>query len=342
MTALQQYQRIEATGLWRATPQDQRREVIVSIGDATLVISDLQDRALAHWSLPAVARANPGEHPAIFYPDGDPGETLELTEAEAQMIGAIEKLRSAIERRRPRPGRLRAVILAASAASVLALGVFWLPGAMQEHALSVVPLVKRVEIGQQLMTHVQRVTGQPCSDAQALPALARLADRVRAPQDRPLRLTVVRAGVNSTVFLPGRILLISSTLIEDYEEPDVAAGFLIAELQRARMEDPLERLLHESGWMSSFRLLTTGTLPDKTLRAYAETLLTRPTQPVPLADLLEGFRAAGVRASPYAYALDVSGEQTLPLIEADPYPQAAPSPVLSDSDWVRLQGICGG
>ena len=49
MTALKQYQRIEATGLWRPSPDVQRREVVVSIGEATLTISDFNDRALTHW-----------------------------------------------------------------------------------------------------------------------------------------------------------------------------------------------------------------------------------------------------------------------------------------------------
>lgn len=51
MTALKEYERLESGGLWRMTPQDQRRDVIVSFGDATLVISDSANRALSHWSL---------------------------------------------------------------------------------------------------------------------------------------------------------------------------------------------------------------------------------------------------------------------------------------------------
>jgi len=46
MTALSKYDRLEATGLWRADPEAQRREVIVSIGNATLVIADINDRHL--------------------------------------------------------------------------------------------------------------------------------------------------------------------------------------------------------------------------------------------------------------------------------------------------------
>ena len=57
MTALNQYQRLEAAGIWRETPQAQARDVIVSFGDATLVLTDPRSEVpLAHWSLPAVTR----------------------------------------------------------------------------------------------------------------------------------------------------------------------------------------------------------------------------------------------------------------------------------------------
>lgn len=339
MTALTKYQRIEASGLWRASPEDQRREVIVSIGDATLMISDLRDRALTHWSLPALVRVNPGDWPAIYHPDGDPGETLELPENEGEMVAAIEKLRQAIERRRPKPGRLRAVMMAASVASVLAVGVFWLPGAMIDHALSVVPSVTRQDIGKKLLAHVERVAGPACNAPGARPALDRLAKRLT--QDG-LRLSVVQTSVFDAAMLPGNLMVLSSSLFEDHEVPDVAASHIVAEMLRARDTDPLGRVLSESGMFSSLKLLTTGNLSDEALKAYAETLLTRPVADLPADLLLEGFRAAGVKSTPYAYARDVSGETTLPLIEADPFPGEAPSPVLSDGDWIRLQAICEG
>ncbi len=162
MTALKKFARIEATGLWRATPDEQRREVVVSIGDATLIISDMQDRAITHWSLAAVRRANPGKRPALFHPDGDPGETLELGADEAQMIDAIEKLRRAVERTRPRPGRLRGLGMAISLAAVVALSILWVPGMLTAHAVSIVPDVKRSEIGADLMRRIERMTGPAC------------------------------------------------------------------------------------------------------------------------------------------------------------------------------------
>lgn len=341
MTALSEYQRLEASGLWRASPEDQRSDVIVSIGDATLIISNLRENPLAHWSLAAIHRANPGRMPAIYHPDGDPGETLELAEDEQTMIEAIERLRAAVERRRPHPGRLRLVMLATSFLAVVALAVFWLPGAARQHALTVVPDVKRAQIGADLMAQLQRVTGPVCRSADGRAALTRLARRLPALRG-PGRLDVVRSGVRTTIHLPGGTILINRTLVEDHEEPDVVAGYIVAERLRAQLTDPLDDLLDHAGFRATFRLLTTGQLEPATLDAYAQHLLTSP-RPQPDTDtLIEAFEAWRVRSTPYAYALDISGESTLPLIEADPFAAEAPEPLLSDADWLRLQGICGG
>lgn len=104
MTALTQYQRLEATGLWRESDEAQRREVVVSMGEASVTISDFTERALAHWSLAAIERATPrGEIPAIYHPDGDPRETLELGEDARDMAEAIDRVLRAIERGRRIP-----------------------------------------------------------------------------------------------------------------------------------------------------------------------------------------------------------------------------------------------
>ncbi|SEM12853.1 hypothetical protein SAMN05443999_11363 [Roseovarius azorensis] len=341
-TALSKYQRLEAAGLWRPDPEAQRVDVIVSVGEATLTITDTRERVLAHWSLAAIARANPGQRPAVYHPDGDPGETLELGTDEAEMIAAIEKLRGAIARQRPRPGRLRLAGVLASLSAVVALGVFWLPWAAREHALVVVPAVKRVEIGQELSKHLQSATGPACRGPGGTAALAALARRL-PPQAGALRLMVVRDGVPGAVRLPGGTVLIRADLVEYHEEPDVVAGHVIAAHLRAEARDPLGWLLAEGGLGATLRLLTTGAVSEEVLRAHAERLLTESPDPVAVEVMLEGFRRWQVRARPYAYALDITGETTLPLIEADPFAHGdPPPPILSDGDWLRLQAICSG
>jgi hypothetical protein len=336
-TALKKYARLEANALWRAHPDEQRKEVIVSIGDATLMISDLRDQAITHWSLAAVKRANPGKRPAIFHPDGDPGETLELAPEEAQMIDAIEKLRRAVERTRPKPGRLRWIGAAFSLTCVAALAIFWLPGALTSHAVSVVPAVKQTEIGRALLTRIERMTGPSC----AAPAGQRALQKLRARLGTgPIH--VVPTALRPSLHLPGGFILLDRALVEDFEEPDVVAGYLLAEKTLAEASDPLRDLLDVLGTTASFQLLTTGNLKPDMLDRYAEHLLT--TQSDPPADemLLTAFEARMVRSTPYAYARDVSGETVLALIEADPMAGRDPVILLSDADWLRLQTICGG
>lgn len=341
MTALSKYQRLEAAGLWRPDEQTQRRDVIVSVGDATLVITDTRDNALAHWSLAAVKRANPGIRPAIYHPDGDPAETLELAESETVMIDAIEKLRGAIESSRPHPGRLRLVSFLLSVAAVGTLAIFWLPGALRDYALGVVPQVNRGEIGNGLLRHIEALAGTPCRLPEADAALERLATRLPGP-DGPGVLTVLRNGVSKAVHLPGGRILLSHTLVEDHDNPDILAGYIIAERLRAQLRDPLSDLLDFGGLDASIRLLATGEIAQDLLKAYARRLLTMDPHPVPDPVMLAGFQTWQVRATPYAYARDITGESTLALIEADPFADGAPEPVLSDADWLRLQAICGG
>lgn len=338
MTALTQYQRLEAPGLWRPDPQAQRLNVVVSIGDATLTISDTSDRALAHWSLAALHRLNPGDTPARYAPSEATEEIEELEIDDAEMLAALEKVRRAIELNRPRAGRLRLVLTLATIALAATLAVTWLPGALRQHTLSVLPDVTRAAVGNRLMERVRRVTGTPCAVPHGVAALDRLGARV-FDGDRA-RLYVVPAGVNGARHLPGRIILIDLALVEDYPEPDVAAGFLLAEAERARVRDPMAALLEHAGIVATAKLLTTGEIEDSVLDAYAEALLLAP--PAPLSDeaLLARFEAAGVRSTPYAYALDPTGEATLGLIEADPVPLARSAPLLADADWVSLQGIC--
>ncbi|MCF6444007.1 hypothetical protein [Nereida sp. MMG025] len=332
MTALKEYALLESTGLWRATKEAQRREVIVSFGDASLVISDTADRILSHWSLAAITRLNVGTDPAIFTPDDAGDEQLELTDE--TMINAIEKVQKAIEKSRPHPGRLRWALLAGSVAVVGWVGLFWLPDALTHHTLSVVPEVKRAQIGAQLEDHIGRLAGPPCALPEGRRALAQLSQR--------LELSAVpivhKSGLPDTLQLPGGQILINAPVIEDFDDVEVTAGYLVAETLRSDGADPLEPLLRFAGLRQTFRLLTTASMPDDVLRRYAEALVKTTPAPLPMDRLQTALAQAGVGSAPLGYALDPSGETTLPLIEAD---QGTRRTLLSDGQWIALQGICG-
>jgi len=336
MTALKDFERLESTGIWRASPDAQRRDVIVSVGEATLTISDHKESAITHWSLPAIQRVNPGKHPALFHPGEDAAETLEVDDD--TLIRAMARVQSAIEKRRPHHGRLRFAIVGGLALVALLLALFWLPGAMITYTASVVPETKRIAIGENLLTRIQRISGRPCNNPLGQTALNML--HARLATDARGKIVVLSGGVPTAAHLPGGIILLNRGLVEDFEDPEVPAGFVLVEQLRGAKKDPLLDLLRSAGLSSSFRLLTTGKLRQTALDNYAETLLTSNPSEIANSAILARFLAAGVRTAPYAYAIDISGETTIGLIEADPVTPQAARRVLDDSSWVSLQSIC--
>ncbi len=64
--------------------------------------------------------------------------------------------------------------------------------------------------------------------------------------------------------------------------------------------------------------------------------------PAQVRQLLARFNDERLHRTPYAEALDITGETTLALIEGDPMAGQDTDPLINDSDWLRLQNICGG
>jgi hypothetical protein len=312
--------------------------VIVSLGDATLMISALSEVALTHWSLPAVARLNPGRHPAIYAPGAEAEERLELSDPD--MIEAIEKVRSAIDKRRPHPGRLRLWIGAGLGALMIGLGAFWLPDALTRQTVALLPPASREAIGNRLLQEIGRLAGPICTNPRGSVALGRLARRTFG-ETAPPRIAVLPSAIPETLALPGGILVVNAALAEDYETPEVLAGYLLAEDVRRATTDPMLTLLSEAGLGVTFRLLTTGEIAAEPLHAHAATLLSREAPVVADAAVLARFVEAGISSEPYAFARDVSGEAVLPLIEGNPMRGQQTAPLLSDADWISLQDICG-
>lgn len=317
MTALSEYQRLECMGLWRETPEAQRREVLVSFGDATLMIADPRSSLpLAHWSLPAVERRNPGERPALYAPGSDTTEELEL--ADELMIAAIGKVHRLIAARQPHPGRLRRAMLAGALVGVLSIAVLVLPGVLVSHTATVLPMAKRAEIGRAALADVARLTGQPCSGAEGLAALKRLSDRLMGAEGG--RLVVVPDGLQETRHLPGRMIVIGAALLAR-DDPAALSRAVMAERIRSGQRDPLVEVLRFAGLGATFQLLTTGNLPARSLSGYGARILKEEPRPVDPVALEGALAEVGLGSSDGAAAMMAA---------------------IPDNDWVALQGICDG
>lgn len=336
MTALTKYQRLEATGLWRDAPGARATEVVVGLREATLILTDPRSETpLSQWSLPAVTRLNPGQTPARFAPGADAGEELELDDPE--MIAALQTVHKALERRKPHPGRLRAVVLGTTALMVVAIVVFWLPERVKSYTATMLPAPTRADLGDMALADLVRLTGQPCKSVPGRRAAQTLAERLFP--DAPPRIEVLRDGLTTPAHLPGNLLLLPAQLVEGSDGPDVVAGHLIDLSLRARAQDATGPLLDHFGIGATLQLLTTGAAPETAAAGYGETFLATPRADPPPSDLLlAAFTAAQVSSAPYGDAL--KGSEGQALITQDPFPLGAPLPVLQDEIWLELQAIC--
>lgn len=340
MTALTDFQRLEAQGSWREAPDARLREVIVSVGDATLVLSDPKsDVPLSHWSLPAVTRLNPGVLPAIYAPGAEVAdETVEIDDP--LMIEAIARVQRAIAARRAHPGRLRGGLTALAVAAMLGALVIWLPDAIIRHAARIAPPAQARQIGEAVLGDIQRSTGAVCTRASGQAVLDWLAPRLVGPGGA---VRVVPGPLNGALRLPGDLYVLGGDLLKASPGPEAAAGHLVAASLAVTAQESLHAALDHAGLQAVLRLLTLGELSAHSMAGLGEQLL---SQPVPRPDgpaFLAALEGVGVGSEPYARTLDPTGQSVLPLIEGDPF-RSTPPPraLLTDQQWLALQQICAG
>ncbi len=327
MTALEEFERLESPGLWRPGAGEQRRDVYVTIGDAELVIEDRNGAPLSHWSLPALRRINPRELPARYAPDTDSAEQLEIEEPE--MVAALDRVVSAVAKGRRRPGALRRVAVGACLVAALGLGLLWLPGALRTQAATILPAAQRAGIGAALLREITALSGPPCAGPAGAEALDELRDRLFPLA--AVRLVVLRDLPHDAMALPGGLIVLSERLLTGQDDPDVAAGNLVATFAQAQVDPPLARFLGDIGTLALARMLVSGDVPAREIATQAERLILRtPPEPTP-AVLRPAFDAAQVDWPRYARATG--------LPEGEPAPSQMP-PAMQDGPWQALREIC--
>lgn len=331
MTAIKEFERLEALGLWRDYKDSQRREVVVSFGNSTLVLSDINNRPITHWSLAAIEGAGNSDYGVIFTVDDLGEETLEVEDQ--TMIAAIYKIRASIDARRPHPGRLRWLIGSGILFFFLAISLFWLPNALTQYAAGIVPDSKAVEIGDALLKSIQKTTGSICTTPAGERALRRLESRViGAPSSR---IRIIEMGSRPSLHLPGGNILLNHNLAIQHPDANLLAGYAILERAAEDEQASLLMLFKSIGLRKTLSFLGTGDINNSDLETFADERLFGPLALPKTQTILDLFTIAEVprtKFSNHSNRNDLLEKQDLRLEEY--------RPILDDSDWINLQEIC--
>lgn len=336
MTALTEFQRLEAQGSWCEIPGKDARDVIVSLGEATLTLMDPRtDRPLTHWSLPAVVRLNPGRMPASYTPSAtDRDETVDIDDP--LMIEAIERVQRAIANHRAHPGRLRGVLIALVLLGVGVAGAMWLPDALIRHAAQIAPPAQARSVGKAILADLAHDGNAVCKRRTGQQVLDWLTKRLLGPDAQAY---VIPGPLNGARRLPGDIYILGDDMLMASTGPEAAAGHLLAASHAVPPEPVTLDALRHAGLTTSIRMMTLGTVPSNSMAGYGAEILAEPL-PRPDLDALPAiFADKGVALTPYARSLDPTGSSVMSLIEADTAPA---EDLLTDEQWLALQQICAG
>ncbi|MEO0387800.1 MAG: hypothetical protein AAF281_09760 [Pseudomonadota bacterium] len=329
MTALEQYERLEAVGQWRLG-SEAWQEVLVSFGNASLVLADFNEAPLAHWALAGVAVIERTPEGVRYAPDGAADEALLIQDA--AMIEAIAAVTAMARTAPPAPARRRwpwAVALAACALALLA--AFALPDLLRARAFALIPEERARLVGDRLETGFSECRYGPGRAAlEALLARAGLAGR---------RVVVVRAEAPAFARLPGGTLLLSRALLRDSADAATFAGWLTLAAQLSAEDTVLKRYIEAMTVPGAAGFLISGEI-DGQARAAMATALREGTPPLPrhaVARALAQLRDAGIQDAGLRRALS---RQYPDLASAGPATPAQQRPVLGDQAWIALSAIC--
>jgi len=335
MTALERYVRLEALGQWRESAGAPPREVVVSFGDATLVLTDLAERPLGHWALAGVqAVGRDGE--ATVFAIGPDGETLAIRDRDmVEAIAAVSRggeIAAAAPARPAPPAAPRRTVPLLLAALALAVLAAYGPTLVEAQAARMAPPEAVEEFGDRMLLQIMATRGALCAEPSGARALEALALRVGDGTSLP-RLRALDLGPAPVALLPGPTVALGRAALERAEDPAELAGWIAVALSREAMQPGAERLMRAAGPLASLRYVFTGRLSEAALARAAAAALAPPA-PEEIAAAFDRLRGAGLATAPFADGLRRAGLDAPPAV-------ADGAPALADREWVALQGLCG-
>ena len=259
MTAIEKYTRLEALGQWKESPDQPAREVVVSFENETLVLSNLDEKPLCHWAMAATFRISLDGSKAIYTPDTEGFETLEIDDA--QMVEAIAQVSSAAVTTTPRTPWLRWIFLLFLVTTIAAIS-FAAPAIMRGQAVRMTGPESARKLGSDMISTLGvQICREPRADAARELFLSRVF-----PDGRSL-LIVAKNQPQSGVF-PGRIILIGGQTLQQLQSPEDLADLVTALVDES--SNKVQQLFETSSVKELFVYITSGEISNSHLSTAAQ------------------------------------------------------------------------
>ncbi len=331
MTALEQYVRLEAPGRWREQADRPWREVLVSFGNASLVLSDFDEAPLTHWALASLIAEQRAEGGVRYVPDASTEEVLEIDDA--AMIEAIAEVTKSV-RLRPSGPKRRNVTMPLFALLILgavAAGAAYGPVALANQAFALIPPERAALVGESLSDGLKT-----CGYGPGRRALAQIAAKLDLDPDR---IRVAEDLARPVTRLPGGHLLLSADLVAETTSASTLAGWLLTARSVGPDQTVLRELIDGKSPAATLGFLFSGKIEDADITWMRDALRsTAPPPPQPaLAAALRGLAKRGIPADDFLSDLR---RQYSGLTLARPEIADNAPPLLDDQSWVALQSIC--
>lgn len=271
MTALEKYTRLETLGQWRESPEAAPKEVIVSFGNATLLLSDVNENPLGHWAMAATLQISLDGSRAIYTPDTEGYETLEIDDAQmVEAIAQVSQIATASKRKTPWL-RWISVALILSAGVVLAKAT---PDLLRDQAVRMTSPESARKLGRDMLEVLEfPVCREPRADA------ARMQLQLRVLPNSDV-LLIVTTSITQVSILPGNIILIGDTLLRSLQSADDLAAIMHALIAQNTSNTAVAALFYESSPRELFSYITSGSLSDERINQAAQRAIDTPINPL--------------------------------------------------------------
>ncbi|MEM7544783.1 MAG: M48 family metallopeptidase [Pseudomonadota bacterium] len=374
MTALAQYERLESTGRYFDGQTARPRDVVVKFGDASLIILDMGDMPIAHWSLAGVRDIGDGREDGslTLTPDYDADERLTIDDP--TMVQAIRTVCKDLRQRRPTtPKRWRKVALwtVAALGSVYMI-MFHIVPALSDQLATLIPPEAEAAMGEKMVDQFADLLtpgDEPrfCSTPKGDKALAAMTARLEGTANvyLPLTVRVLDHEMVNAFALPGGQIVLFRGLIRTADAPEEVAAVLAHEIGHVVARDPTRLTLRSAGTAGILGLLL-GDFTGATVTVALSEALLRSGYQREAETSADHFATAllaaeGLPSEPMAAFFlklkEMTGDSDPGLLshlsthpdlqgradkarEADTVGGSAFKPVLDDQEWVALRNIC--